>query len=232
MKGVIENCPWYDQFIYWGAPTVDWCEAATCSPLVNPSLALSNISYLIVAILIFKNSRGALGKTMGITVLLIAGCSFIYHSIENAFGQYLDFIGIFLLCSFIFLMTIKKIYPKSGKRKTLGFFIGLNIIFFCIKLSGFPIQLSLLPPFLLAAYFEIPIIRKHNLKLKNLYWSILYMALGGLASAMDVGRVFCDPHDHIFQLHSLWHFLSALSIYYYYLYLRGNKRLKYKINEI
>ncbi len=174
MSSVLENCPWYDLYQYWGPPTVDWCEAATCSHLVNPSLALSNISYLIISVLIMNNSKEKLGKLMGITVFIIGCLSFVYHSMENFLGQYFDFLGIFLLCSFVFLMTIKSEYPKSGKRKTLFFFLLINGIFFLIKELELPIQLSLAPPFLMAAYFEYPVMKLKGYKSKNLYMAILW----------------------------------------------------------
>jgi hypothetical protein len=35
---------------------------------------------------------------------------------------------------------------------------------------------------------------------------------------LDITRVVCDPDNHIFNLHSVWHVLTSLSIYWFYAY--------------
>ena len=46
-----------------------------------------------------------------------------------------------------------------------------------------------------------------------LWWALALSAVGAAFSAADVTRLFCDPQDHFFQGHAIWHVLTAASFY-------------------
>ena len=62
-------------------------------------------------------------------------------------------------------------------------------------------------------YSEVKVIKQQEAN-KNifLYLSVIFITTGSVFSFLDLTRTLCDPTNHLFQGHALWHILSGLGL--------------------
>jgi hypothetical protein len=216
--------PWY--FLSSIAlPNVKWCEATMHSWVTEPANTWSNIAYIIVGAMIFRETKRSgiknpFLKMFGTAAIVLAFCSGIYHASYNFITQVLDFIGMY----FVFLVPLMINFQrlKSATNQTLmkAYYASVvlltatTVAFYYMKI---PIQLIVFTAVLLIVFTELKI-RKRNPNQKVKYGSfglsLGSLAAGGAFSVLDVTRTMCNPHNHFFQGHATWHFLSATCVYF------------------
>ena len=88
-----QSCPWFPQAESWGGPNVKWCEETLCHWISEPALTWSNLSYILVAIVItylsFKNKDDIKLKQFGPIIFFMGAMSFFYH-LSNFYGSQRD----------------------------------------------------------------------------------------------------------------------------------------------
>jgi hypothetical protein len=118
--------------------------------------------------------------------------------------------GLFISLNFNRLKILKK---KNILKFYLGstFFFGALVILF--YLTYIPIQslVALQALFLIGSEVKMS---KHLSfsEYKPFLISVAFILIAVTFSVLDVTRTMCDPHNHYFQGHAIWHFFSAISL--------------------
>ncbi len=213
-----ESCPWYD--LSQMAPTnVDWCEASTCGWINEPANTWSNLVYLILTIWAYQQLKGKEDKIMMgfVPAFFFMGLfSFVYHASYNFFTQWFDFVGMFLMTGFFISLNLIRL-GKLKRMNFLKFYIGFNVFFGALViifyLTYVPIQSLVAIQALFLIFSEVKLRHATQRKpYKPFIISIILIVMAATFSVLDVTRTMCDPHNHFFQGHALWHLLSAFSL--------------------
>lgn len=218
------SCPWH-ALERLGPPNVKWCEARLCAWVNEPANAWSNLAFVAVALAIVWISRADPPSAPSLrrfapTVALVGLGSFIFHASNTYVTQLLDFLGMYLFCGLLLGLNAARlgwIAPRRVTAVVLLGALGLTAITAVIVRYGAPIQLNVL---LLVLAIVVTEARCGPARRGAFYGALALLAAGLLASYLDVSRSWCDPDDHFFQGHALWHLLSALSLLLSYFHYR------------
>lgn len=222
------GCPWHNHQLYFGPPNVNWCEPTICSWINEPFNAWSNLGYLILGLVLIFKSTHRLERQFGGLVLFTGLASFIYHSTNNFFTQYFDYLGMIALLSFAISFNISRILNDNQK---ISLFLGWILSFYLVALNLFmmlkiPIQLIVLLGCGSVLILEIVCFyilkTKSKIKLSDLNYfilSLLFLGLGQTFAVLDLNRVYC-PTQLWITGHVLWHFFGALGLGFYALHLK------------
>lgn len=197
-----------------------WCELPRLDSFpVEPANSWSNISFLLVAFLIFRNFdiRKLETKMASISFIGLGLGSFFFHSTLSYVGQLFDVVGMYVLVSFFIYYLLNFWSSKNSQRRilewvTLNIFMGVGIYYFP-SIRRFLFAFLIL--FLL--FLTQKNISKNDPK-KDFYLSIVLLVSGILCWTLDRNKVFCIP-DAWINLHCFWHFFVSFSGYYYFKFL-------------
>jgi len=223
------GCPWYEWAEIYGAPNVKWCEETLCAWISEPANTWSNLAFLIAAVLLWfvKTSQRKRLRIFAICLALMGIASFIYHMSNNRLTQFLDFVGMFLICFPLLFSNLTKLDVISSRWETPFSVVGTILFSALIPIfNAKKIPIQLLIAFLIVAIVSSEIkLRKIQadrpiLRTKRKYFSmsVALLAVAGVCSFVDVKRIWCEPSRHIIQGHALWHCFAATSMYFAGLY--------------
>lgn len=207
-------CPWD----ILEPSTINFCEEKLCSWVVKPAETWSNISFILVGLLVIYLSRkenhphlttiGFVGITLGIF-------SGFFHASGTQIGAWLDISAMHLFTGIGIAFNLKRF---NGSRILLTFaivFIPSTILiyiheWFGIILFGFQ--------FIAALALEYMIYKKTGIKAE---YGSLKAALGVVALAwgiwwMDLTKLWCDPSNHVLNGHAVWHLMVGTTFYFIY----------------
>ena len=137
------GCPWHDAQQSFGAPNVDWCEPTTCSIISEPANTWSNLGYLLIGLILIKKMSQKGIKAFPYAVLAMGTFSFIYHATNNYLSQFFDFVGMFLMMSFLLAFNARRIlsHLQWNLFSFYWFFVALNtVIFMSFDILDWPPQ--------------------------------------------------------------------------------------------
>jgi hypothetical protein len=228
-----ESCPWGG----WTPPNVDWCEEQLCSWVVNPADTWSNLAYILLGIWMLLATRRALARghsmqpgteLFGPCAIVVGIFSFAYHASYTYFLQFFDFVGMFLFCFAVISAAALRL-EWIAPRRALHFCVAGTIVFSAlvpiVSETALPIQALVAGLIALILLQEALLWRRESDDSpvdRRLFWvAMALLGLAALASLADVTRSVCDPSNHILQGHSLWHLLSAASLYALYRFYAG-----------
>lgn len=219
----------------WAPPNVDWCEAELCSVIVNPADTWSNVAYVALGIwmivLARRESNVALAL-FGPASIVVGLTSFAYHASYTAFFQFFDFVGMFIFCMTIIAVNAVRLGSvRAGHAWKLGAagVVALSLAVPLVSQTAVPIQAMVLVLILLILGQEALAARRRvdgagGVSRRWLGWALALIVAAAAFSASDVTRSVCDPHDHFYQGHAVWHVLSAASLGAMFLFQRGLAR--------
>ncbi len=223
-----QDCPWYSLHEKFGGPTLKWCEERLCTYFNEPLNTWTNIPYLIVALFIYgksnKHPSWAI-RSFAPVVFLMGLFSFAYHMMNNFAVQVLDFLGMFLFTTLIISINIQRLFPLQGSFRLSLYFIivGVNLLLIPLfQVVNLPIQFIIVLNILAILTLEMMSfsVNGRALKYRYLVTAVSFIIAGEIFSLLDLKRIICDPSNHFFQGHALWHVLSAISAYYAFLHYR------------
>jgi hypothetical protein len=213
-------CPWLD----WQPPGIQFCEALVCGWVRQPINAWSNISFMIVGIYIWMQLKRGWSPLhlFSIAAFLVGVTSFLFHASMTFFFQFFDVSSmnmLILTCTCCNLARLKWIRPN---QTTIAYIILLSlsmvITWFGKGKTGewiftFWIVSTFLSEFVLKARGEKP------------NFNPFFMASGCFILAFtiwtgDIRGWWCDPDNHYFQGHAVWHVLNAVAILYLYKFFK------------
>jgi hypothetical protein len=232
-----------------GGNAFTFCEANHMNEAIRqPSNTWSNLAYLLVALFAFTvgvhdyknkehgNSTNFLVRYPFFSIMYGLSClylfigSFMYHASLTAFYQKLDQTGLYSVIAMILVLNVYKIFPyinhrgewrdSQGLAKAL--IVILNILFFNwlwkFSINVF-VPLLIVIIFITSLYYIVRISKTHYFS-NYLYAAFFLLFAAGSIWVLDRQGVVCNP-DSIFQGHALWHILTAVSIFFIYLYYRS-----------
>jgi hypothetical protein len=213
-----EGCPWHDLAAALGAPNVKWCEETICHWISEPANTMSNVAYLVVAFLLFHQSRSQRQPShLAFMIGLMGLLSGVYHASNVSITQLADFIGMFIVLGFLIGGNIQILWPRLGFRLrwfTLTVVLVLTPLSILMYVLHWPAQVLIMILGGLLAVLEIYAYRKLKISGGDLLWACGFGLLAAVATFIDHRRVFCFPGNHILQGHALWHICSASAIFF------------------
>jgi hypothetical protein len=211
------GCPWSG----FTPPNLDWCEQELCAWIVNPADTRSNLLYVVLGVLMWREARRRQSPSLapfGPASVAVGVFSFAYHASYTWMLQFFDFVGMFLFCFCVIALNARRlgwIQPRRQAEATLCGVVLLSALVPLLFHRGVPIQGLVLALVLVIIAQEAWLLRRDGALPAHRYWwaALALLAAAALFSALDVTRVWCDPGDHWLQGHALWHLLSAASLY-------------------
>jgi hypothetical protein len=218
------------------APAHCFCEAQRDGAIRQPVNAYSNLSFVLVGLLVwadFLTRRGgapanrmqqhtAFPSVYGGSILVIGLGSFFYHASLTFTGQWFDVMGMYLQITFVLLYALARGRDWSGTSFAAAYLIsnaalGLGLVVvpqFRREIFGLLV--------LSALALEVWTVRSKRLKITRTYlWSaLLAFVLAYGIWTLDNTGAWCLPTSWL-QGHAIWHLLCALAAGLIYLYYRS-----------
>jgi hypothetical protein len=155
-------------------------------------------------------------RGIGLCALLIGICSAVAHSASTVVFGFIDFASIFSLGS-LFIVKNLKAEGLISRSREFPTFVTVNAacILALALLGDFkPLLLLLFVPLLLI--WEFRILKSQDLKefVRTTHKLLITFLIGAISIGLDMGRFACDPNNHFFQMHMIWHLSMALNIFF------------------
>ena len=225
------GCPWHSYAAQYGAPNIKWCEQTLCSWISEPANTWSNLAYIIAGVLIvvlYRRDRRTPATLFGAVVIVMGVGSFAYHMSNFYLTQVGDFVGMFGYTGVLVWLNLRRLaLLKTSVVRWLGLAVVLAVSvasFPLFEIVGLQVQYTIVMWMAVIFLLEgIIIVRNKDRAVRDYIPYIVAMVLLGLARVMayvDHAGIWCNPADHIFQGHAMWHVLSAASTYFTYAFYR------------
>lgn len=222
-----QGCFWHEMADHYGAPDIKYCEETICAFISEPANTWSNLTFVFMGIFIalyfrksLKNKSPAL-RIYGLNMISLGIVSFTYHLSNNFLTQFLDFLGMYAfggLLLFYHLEQLGKISSQRLIKYYLSSFILFIVSFFILRSFNLPVQFTIILVAAATLITKVILVRKYRPSLKLFFLTLIPFSLAVTSQVLDINRVGCDPSNHIFQFHSLWHIFNALGMGMLFLY--------------
>lgn len=198
------------------------CEEPLDAWIRTPANSWSNLFFIFVGIFLLIVNKQQL-KRMSLLKIIPLGSiaaglgSFIYHASYTFFFLTFDLIGMWVLLAFVIGINVKRLFNLSKK-----WFWSIYFFFLIVPIVPSIIFRGKFGPFMfvvfgiLALLLEIPIFRKKKdiKSYRPLFLMLLCQFIAAFFWILDQQGIICDPQNHFFQGHILWHGFNALGIYF------------------
>jgi len=214
------NCPWAS----WARPNVQWCENNLCAFITTPANTYSNVLYCLFSYRMWMESKKHPSLRMFAVASMIVGLtSAAYHASYSYFFQFFDFVGMFCFCMCCVTLNARRM-NQIGKNMVARFYIVGVIVctgtFVLVPFLGLPVQLIvvLLIVTTLAQewWLQHHVYQQHPTmqpKMMHFYRAFVLLLIAFGCSMADLTRVWCNPHNHSMNGHSMWHILTSIVLY-------------------
>lgn len=209
---------WIEQF----PPNVMWCEEKICSLIVTPFNTWTNLGYLLLSLwthLKVRNHPNTLFRFYGQALFWVGLTSFIYHASINFFSQIFDFFGMYLFCFLLIMLNLDRVgrWPKgkAGLKRFWTWVTGLTAFTtIALWINGkFPIQIFVFALILAILFTESRAPAPTSSPKRGWVWLAAGLMVVAITfSILDATRTVCDPTNHWFQGHGMWHLTAALAL--------------------
>lgn len=219
------GCPWYEAQQSYGAPNVNWCEPTVCSLINEPANTWSNLGYLLIGLVLVKKMQKAPINAFPWAVLVMGLLSGIYHASNNYLTQFFDFVGMFLMMSFLFTFNFKRVFKNSmGSFFSLFWFIVFvnTMLFMVFDIIDSSVQkmmiLNAVPAVLLDFFagYRDGLLKKYGYFLL----AILSLVVAQGFAVIDIQRIWCEPSNAFLHGHVLWHLIGSLGMLFVGLHIK------------
>ncbi len=193
------------------------CEAARDAIIRQPSAFWSSFAYIIAAIAIYRHIKTKTFELkMWALVCVVMGLSSLMgHGTFTKLTLSMDFAAIILVLSFFALLNLFLLLKQSPRRILIYFSAYYVTIFFALYSMDKWTRVGIC---VLIFFFSIgDLIREIGckfIKARTLQICLLILTCSFGLFLLDEAHYQCDPNS-LFQLHSIWHMGTALSIYFY-----------------
>jgi len=219
------GCPWSG----WIPPNVDWCEEELCAWVVNPADTWTNIAYIVLGFVMWRATRRSGDRRLvlfGPTSICVGVGSFAYHASYTYFFQFFDFVGMFMFLFAVIATNAARLRWVSVERQWAFFLAGVCLFSGLVPIlteTSIPIQslVALLIALILGQEYAVHRAESNDaapVPRGLFYIALVFMAVATSFSLADLTRVLCDPSNHFFQGHAVWHVLTAVALYFLFLF--------------
>jgi hypothetical protein len=219
---MLESSPWYKLYSF-APPHFPFCGEISQGWVADPVDTYSSLLYIFASLLIFKEAkRGAppILRNIGYIPIVVALGSILFHMSFTFTFLVADFLGIFFLNFYGIFLNFRRLNIVA--REKIGLYSFIGTVIYAI-LMGLTYQLNIhsgllmLP--LLFVYLSSEVIcyrQEEGVSYKS-YWTAFLLISFGYGAMLIEGppfRLGCliGPYYGKVQLHTIWHFLSALSM--------------------
>lgn len=226
------ECVWTPLRELGGLPNVKWCEETLCGVIAEPANTWSNLAYLFVAAWLWWFTRKDESRTLRFwapVAFWVGLTSFAYHATVSFLTQVFDFWGMYFFFGLVLLLNLIRMGKLGADRlfKTLYLSIGgLTVFTVVVAKLHLPVQgivALMLILILLTEGLASRVTRAGSYRYLGL--SLLAVAIAFSFSASDATGARCDPKDHVFQGHAIWHVFGSISMAFAHLHYRQFKAL-------
>jgi amino acid transporter len=225
------ECVWTPVREWGGLPNVKWCEETLCGVISEPANTWSNLAYLFVAIGLFFYTRRESNRMLRFwapAAFWVGVSSLVYHASVTFVLQVFDFFGMYFFFNLVLLLNLTRL----GTVKPEAFFKTLYISIFALTgltvvLAKTPFPIQGIVVVLLIATLTAEVMASRRVKSSHgaLYICLAFIAIAFAFSASDASRLRCDPHDHLFPGHAVWHVFGAVSMIFAHLHYKQFAKL-------
>lgn len=198
------------------------CEEPIDAWIRTPANTWSNLFFIFVGIFLFLRYKKQIRKSqilklIPVSAIIVGSASFIYHASYSFELLIIDFIATWLPISFVAVVNLDRLF---GLRKKIFWSLYLTLIFVpsipAILLRGPLIPVLSIVFYILMVLLEIPIRKIRNDISTYKYFSLMLLCqfFAAFFWVLDQQGIICDPQNHFFQGHALWHGFNALGIYF------------------
>ncbi|MBE2254306.1 MAG: ceramidase domain-containing protein [Myxococcus sp.] len=223
------ECPWSPLREWGGLPNVKWCEETLCSWVSEPANTWSNLAFLVTAAVLYFATRKETSRTerfWPVATFWVGVTSLVYHASVTFVLQVFDFFGMYFFFGLIILLNLIRlgVVAKAALFKLLwSTIIGLTVFTVVVAKLNLPVQGIVAVMLFGALGTEVAATLKHRTQVRWFLAALLFIAVAAAFSGSDVSRRWCDPTDHVFQGHAIWHVLDAIGIGLAYVHYRQFK---------
>ncbi len=207
------------------------CEEPVCGWIGQPSNTYSNLGYFIVAGLLAWRARSRERRDHDVPFALLAFaigiCSTLAHASLTHVFAVLDFVSIFALFSYIFASNLALLNAWSARRRQVVTSVLVAIVIVplvYVDRSGLALFALYATGCLVSEAMAIKRLALWRRDRRYFYSGLGFLSLGLVCFILDERKIVCNPSDHVFQLHTVWHLLAATSIYFVALYFERDHK--------
>lgn len=212
------ECPWTPLRELGGLPNVKWCEDTLCSWVSEPANTWSNLAFLVTAAVLFVATRKETSRTerfWPVATFWVGVSSLVYHASVTFLLQVFDFFGMYMFFCLVILLNLIRLgaVAKQALFKVLWLGVGaLTVVTVVVAKVGLPVQGIVALLLLAGITTEVLATRRHRNPVRWFLAAVAFIGVAAVFSASDVSRRWCDPSDHVFQGHAIWHVFNAVGI--------------------
>ncbi len=227
------ECVWTPLREFGGLPNVKWCEETLCSIIAEPANTWSNLAYLVVAGWLWWFTRKDESRTLRFwapVAFWVGTTSFIYHATVSFVTQVFDFWGMYFFFGLILLLNLLRLGKLAAEKlfSTLYLSIaGLTVFTVVVAKLHLPVQGIVMGLIVLVFITEVLASRASKTPVAHGFFgvAIVFIVAAAAFSASDASGLRCDPKDHLFPGHAVWHLLGSVSMAFAHLHYRQFKGL-------
>ena len=211
------GCTWSG----WAIPDLQHCEEHLCGWIVDPANTWSNLSYILMGLWLWSRARrdpaGPL-RWFGPAAVVVGVTSFAFHASFTFFFQFFDYVGMFVFIMLPAALNLRRLGWLSAARLTLfywGGILGSCALLLAFRAAGVNIQPIFVVEVMLVVASEAWLAKtRPGTRYADLGWTLLYFGVAVAFWIGDFTRTVCDPSNHWFQGHAMWHLFGALPFRY------------------
>ncbi len=225
-------CPYSSLLAAFGAPNIKWCEESLCAYVQEPANTWSNLAFILVGLWVHRSSGGRPSlRLLGAATIVMGILSLVYHASNTYATQVLDFVGMFLYLSLLWVWNLRRLgLLERAPLATAAYFgivyVNMAMLLVFPWLLGQPIQLIIGVLTIALILSEVVLlsrtVRAHGLGPYRDYGLAMVCLFGAAtASYLDLTRRWCEPSNHWLQGHATWHVLAAGSVIFVFRFYRA-----------
>ena len=192
------------------------CEEQVCDWARQPLNTYSNIGLLLVGLFLFWRGIKAARKSdrdFGLIAILIGVASTLGHASMLRILILFDYASQFILFGYLLSFNLHRYRPFAKTWRwalALGFIVVGSIPLFFYRHVGMYIFFVMAMGFLVMEYLNYR--KSTGAKYKKLMMALGAFGVALVCFVLDRTKIVCEPDNHFFQMHSVWHLFVALSI--------------------
>lgn len=204
------NCPW-DRF---DQSHINFCEAKLCAWVVKPSETWTNISFVIVGLVVIwlarKENRRDLAP-IGLIGVVLGIMSGFFHASGTFIGAWLDISAMHLYTGLGIAFNLRRLKGTPLLPTFLAVVLPSFAVVYALEWAGivlFGLQ------FCFAYYLESRI--RVPKDWRPLIWVAGIFGVALMIWILDITKLVCNPDNHVLSGHGVWHLLNGLTFYFIY----------------
>lgn len=201
-------------------PTITYCEAAIDWVIRRPWYALSNLSFFIAAVGVYRKDRSNLGHLFSATILIVGLLSFLYDATYLYVFQLLDLSGMLLFINLLIWLNLMRLFP-GGKFISLQTSVGIVSMVAIIYSGGYTGNI------IFGLYVSCLIVSQMTLFARGLHtgtrqWilSFVIFLLGFGVWILDASKIGCAEIG-LLNGRAIFHYTSALVMYRLFIFYKS-----------